>query len=153
MPSVASTSHKPAVRTAAELASTLRVSVLRLSRRLRSQREQFLDLPGPQVAALLSLERHGELTPHELADYEKVRPPSMTRVIAQLEERGLVHRGPHPSDRRQVVVSATAEGLRLIKEDRKRREAWLAQRLLELSPREREVLRAAAPVLEKLAGA
>lgn len=139
-----------AVRTAAELSSTLRIAVMRLSRRLRSGRERFLDLPASQVAALLSLERHGPITPRELAEYEKVRPPSMTRTIAQLERRGLVARSPHPTDGRQVLVSATAEGQGLLKEDRKRREAWLAQRLRELTPREREVLRAAAPVLEKL---
>ena len=74
----------------------------------------------------------------------------MTRVITSLEERGLVSRTPHPSDRRQVTVSVTEQGALLLKEERRRKEAWLAQRLRELSPEERTVLRQAAPILEKL---
>lgn len=141
-----------AVRTAAELASTLRLAVLRLSRSLRSQRSEELEsLPAPQVGALATLERHGTLALHELARHEKVRPPSMNRIVGQLEERGLVERMAHPTDGRQVLFAPTREGRALIKEDRRRRDAWLAQRLRELTPREREILRAAAPVLEKLA--
>ncbi|HEX6447519.1 MAG TPA: MarR family transcriptional regulator [Streptosporangiales bacterium] len=126
--------------------------MLRLSRRLRSQRSHELEsLPASQVGALVTLERHGTLALHELARYEKVRPPSMNRIVGQLEERGLVEREPHPTDRRQVLFAPTDEGRALIKEDRRRRDAWLAQRLRELTPGERETLRAAAPVLEKLA--
>lgn len=108
-------------------------------------------MPAPQVGALVTLEHHGPLALHELAQYEKVRPPSMNRIVGQLEESGLVERTPHPTDGRQVLFAPTAEGRALIKEDRRRRDAWLAQRLRELTPRERETLRAAAPVLEKLA--
>lgn len=142
------------MRTAAALSSTLRISVMRLSRRLRSQRAGELDaLPASQVAALATLERHGTLALHELAAHEKVKPPSMTRIVGQLEGRGLVERKPHPTDKRQALFAPTAQGRALIKEDRKRRDAWLAQRLKELSPAEREALRAAVPVLEKLASA
>ncbi|MBB4917623.1 DNA-binding MarR family transcriptional regulator [Streptosporangium saharense] len=103
-----------------------------------------------QVATLVAVERHAGITPGELAEHEKVQPPSMTRVIAVLEERGLVSRTPHPSDRRQVSVSVTERGSALLKEERRRKEAWLTQRLKELSPEERAVLRQAAPILEKL---
>jgi DNA-binding MarR family transcriptional regulator len=74
----------------------------------------------------------------------------MTRVIAVLEERDLVRREPHPSDRRQVILTVTPEGRALVQRVRRRREAWLAQRLQELTPEERETLLAAAPILEKL---
>jgi len=90
------------------------------------------------------------MTPGELADYEKVQPPSMTRVIAVLEERNLVQRSAHPTDRRQVILTVTAEGRALVTRVRRRKEAWLAQRLQELSPDELAILRAAAPILEKL---
>ncbi|MGH3318954.1 MAG: MarR family winged helix-turn-helix transcriptional regulator [Streptosporangiaceae bacterium] len=136
-------------RTDAGLASALRISITRLARRLRSQRADST-LSGTQLAALAALEGHGAMTPRELAEHEKVQPPSMTRVVAGLEERGLVTRSPHPTDGRQVLLAPTDEGRALLKEDRRRREAWLSQKMRELSPQERQILRAAAPVLEKL---
>jgi DNA-binding MarR family transcriptional regulator len=93
------------------------------------------------------------MTPGELAEHEKVQPPSMTRVISVLVDSQLVRREPHPSDRRQVVLTATDAGRDLVIAARRRREAWLAQRLKELSPPERAALRAAAPILEKLSQA
>jgi DNA-binding MarR family transcriptional regulator len=141
-------------RSDAGLATALRISISRLARRLRVER---LGLGGAetvlsdiQLAALAALERHQTMTPGELAEYEKVQPPSMTRVIAVLEERNLVRREPHPSDRRQVILTVTAEGRALVNRVRRRREAWLTQRLQELSPEERTILRAAAPILEKI---
>ncbi len=133
----------------AELASTLRVSVMRLGRRLRAERV-VTDLSLTQMAALGTLDRHGPLTPRELAEHEKVQPPSMTRVLAGLEERGLILRTPHETDGRQHLVSLTAEAHALLKEDRRRRDAWLARQLAELTQEERDVLRAAAPVIERL---
>jgi DNA-binding MarR family transcriptional regulator len=133
----------------AELASTLRVSVMRLGRRLRAERV-VTDLSLTSMAALGTLDRHGPLTPRELADHEKVQPPSMTRVLAGLEERGLILRTPHETDGRQHLVSLTTEARALLKEDRRRRDAWLAQRLAELTQEERDVLRAAAPIIERL---
>jgi DNA-binding MarR family transcriptional regulator len=142
------------IQTEAGLATALRISVSRLARRLRVER---LGLGGTdtvlsdiQLAALAALERHDSMTPGELAEHEKVQPPSMTRVIAVLEERGLVLRAPHPSDRRQVVLTVTAAGRDLVVLVRRRREAWLAQRLQELSADDRQALRAAAPILEKI---
>jgi len=138
----------------AGLATAMRISVTRLARRLRVER---LGLGGTetvlsdiQLAALAALERHDSMTPGELAEHEKVQPPSMTRVIAVLEERGLVRREPHATDRRQVVLTVTEEGRDVVQRVRRRREAWLAQRLQELTPDERQILRAAAPILEKL---
>jgi DNA-binding MarR family transcriptional regulator len=136
------------------LATAMRISVSRLARRLRVER---LGLGGPetalsdiQLAALAALERKGSMTPGELAEHEKVQPPSMTRVIAVLEERGLVLREPHSTDRRQVILTVTQDGRDLVQRVRRRREAWLAQRLQELTAEERQILRRAAPILEKI---
>ena len=134
------------------LASTLRLAVMRLARRMRQQRADTA-LSLTQVAALATVERHPGITPGELAAREKVQPPSMTKVVAALEGAGLLTRSPHPTDGRQVQLTCSADGAALLKEDRRRREAWLAQRLAELDPEEREVLRRAAGVLDKLAGA
>jgi DNA-binding MarR family transcriptional regulator len=142
-------------RSDAGLATGLRISVSRLARRLRVERqaEGLASLSDTQLAALAVLDRHGAMTPGELAEHEKVQPPSMTRVIAVLEERRLVMRAPHATDRRQVVLTVTEEGRELVSQARRRRDAWLAKRLKELSPEERAILRAAAPVLEKLSQA
>jgi DNA-binding MarR family transcriptional regulator len=140
-------------RSDAGLATALRISVSRLARRLRAERQTKGLEPGlsdTQLAALASLERHSAMTPGELADHEKVQPPSMTRVIAALEELGLVMRAPHATDRRQVVLTVTDRGREVVQQTRKLREEWLAKRLRELTPQERAALRAAAPVLEKL---
>ncbi|TDD11462.1 MarR family winged helix-turn-helix transcriptional regulator [Nonomuraea diastatica] len=160
--------HKTDLRSDAGLASALRVSLARLTRRLRRQAAAH-SLTPTQFATLAAIERrssppaneeqsgrdsqterHSGITPGELAELEKVQPPSMTRVIAKLEERGLVARHPHPTDRRQVTVTVTEAAEKLLKEERRRKEAWLTQRLKELSPEERVILRQAAPILEKL---
>jgi DNA-binding MarR family transcriptional regulator len=138
-------------RSHAGLAIVLRISITRLSRRLRAQRAE--SLPGTELAALGAVDRHGEMTPRELAAHEKVQPPSMTRVIASLEAQGLLRRSPHPRDRRQVRLAVTDQGRTLLKAERRRKEAWLAQQLMKLTAQERETLRAAAPILEKLSQA
>ncbi|WP_219468883.1 MarR family winged helix-turn-helix transcriptional regulator [Nonomuraea rhizosphaerae] len=137
------------LRSDAGLASALRVSLARLTRRLRRQAAAH-SLTPTQFATLAAVERHSAITPGELAELEKVQPPSMTRVIAALEERGLVSRTPHPTDRRQVTVTVTEDAQKLLKEERRRKEAWLNQRLKDLTPEERSILRQAAPILEKL---
>lgn len=137
-------------RTDLALTSELRLAVMRLARRLRSQRsDQSLSLS--QLAVLGTLERHGPLTPRELADHEKVSPPSMTKLLAALSERGFIIRTEHPTDGRQHLVAPTAQAVQMIREDRRRRDAWLAQRLAELSSDQRAVLRQAASILERLA--
>jgi DNA-binding MarR family transcriptional regulator len=140
-------------RTNAGLASALRVSVMRLSRRLRNERDAADDLSFNQLAVLFTLARSGALTIGDLAAEEKVQPPSMTRTVTSLLEKGLVQRNPHESDRRVVVISLTGEGVSVIEESRRRKEVWLHQRLVELTPAQRQVLREAAPILEMLARA
>ncbi|WP_249423799.1 MarR family winged helix-turn-helix transcriptional regulator [Nocardioides coralli] len=144
------TSVENAVRTDAGLASHLRLSVMRLRRRLANERHPDNELSLGAMAVLGSLHRHGELTVGELAALERVRPPSMTRTVTCLVEEGLVVRRPHDTDGRQVVVSLTEQGAATLLADRRRRDAWLARRLSELTPHERAVLREAAPILERL---
>jgi DNA-binding MarR family transcriptional regulator len=125
---------------------------MRLARRLRSQRSSDA-LSVSQLAALSSLDRHGAMTPGELAAHERVQPPSMTRILGKLEEVGLVERAPHPTDRRQILVTPTAAARAMLREDRRRRDAWLATRLRTLTSTERDTLRAAVSILERLAQA
>jgi DNA-binding MarR family transcriptional regulator len=139
----------PTLTSTAELASLLRVSVMRLSRRLRAERPD-VGLSLTQIATLGTIDRHGPLTPREIADHEKVQPPSMTRILAGLEERGLIVRTPHASDGRQYLVSLAPQGRSLLRDDRRQREAWLARRLAELTPEERELLRAVAPIMDRI---
>lgn len=137
----------------AGLATSLRISVSRLARRMRAERvAQGLqpELSDSQLAALAALEKHTAMSPGELAEHEKVQPPSMTRVIASLEERGLIERMAHPSDRRQVVLTATDQGRDLVRQLRQLRQEWLARRLADLTPAERAILNDALPILEKL---
>jgi DNA-binding MarR family transcriptional regulator len=136
----------------AELASSMRVSVMRLSRRLRVERADH-GLTLTQISVLTTLDRHGPLTPRELAQHERVQPPSMTRTLAGLEERALLVRTPHASDGRQHLISLAAPAAALLREDRRRRDAWLAQRLAELTQAERDVLRAAAPIIDRITSA
>jgi DNA-binding MarR family transcriptional regulator len=133
----------------AALASELRTSLTRLSRRLRQMRPET-SLSLGQMAALGTLDRHGPLTPGDLAAHERVQPPSMTRMVNALEQAGYVSRTPHPSDGRQVVVALTEAGTRVLKEDRRQREAWLAQRLRDLTAQERELLHEAAEIIDRL---
>ncbi len=144
------TTMPTAVSTDAALASGLRLAVMRLARRLRSERADNA-LTLTQLAALATVDRHGSLTPGELAAHERVQPPSMTRVIASLEGLGLLERAPHPSDRRQVLVSMSKAGRSLLREDRRRRDAWLSQRLRELPADDVATLRSAVEILQGLA--
>jgi len=140
----------PSTTATSELASELRVSMMRLARRLRAER---LDegLTPTQLAVLGSLDRHGPMTLGELAAHEKVQPPSMTRTTAHLEERGLLTRVTEAVDRRQVRIAISAAGLALLREDRKRRDAWLAGRFEQLTSDERALLHQVAPLLDRLA--
>jgi DNA-binding MarR family transcriptional regulator len=122
---------------------------MRLARRLRIERAE-VGLTLTQLSALAALERHGPTTPGNLAAIERVRPPSMTRVLNGLVEQGLVERTAHPTDGRQVLVAVTDEARARLRADRRRREAWLAQRLATLTAEERRALRAVVPILEEL---
>ncbi len=133
------------------LASRLRLAVVRLNRRLRAQRVNST-ISLTQVSALSTLHKCGPLTPGELAAREGVQPPSMTRVIAALEEYGFATRRPHPTDGRQAIVELTEAGLGYINEEVSAREAWLDKRLAELTPEERGVLSRAAGIIDRMAG-
>ena len=137
-------------RSDAALASSLRNSVMRLARRLRIERVST-DLSLNQLAVLGTLNRRGPLSIGELAAAERVQPPSMTRTVNCLVDLRLVTREPHPSDRRQVVIDLSESGKTVLAQDRRRRDAWLARRLTELSPDERRLLRQVAPIIERLA--
>jgi DNA-binding MarR family transcriptional regulator len=134
----------------AALAHDLRLSVMRFSRRLRSQRVNTA-VTLTHLAALSTLKRHGPMSPGELAGHERVQPPSMTRVVVALEGMGLVTRTPHPTDGRQVIIGLTPAAEELLGAEARAREAWLTGHLEELSPEERTVLREAAVIMDKLA--
>ncbi|MEV8569330.1 MarR family transcriptional regulator [Streptomyces sp. NPDC051322] len=129
---------------------TLRSTVMRLSRRLKHQRVDE-SLSPTEMSVLGTLARCGSATPGELARKEHVQPPSMTRIVALLEAKGLVRLEPHPDDRRQKVVSQTEEAQAMLAESRRKRNVWLAQLAEGLNEDDWTRLQAAAPVLEKLA--
>jgi DNA-binding MarR family transcriptional regulator len=134
-----------------DLAGQLRLSVIRLNRRLRSQRtDETVSLT--QISAMATLHQCGPMTPSELAASERVRPPSMTRVIAALEESGLVSRRDHPTDGRQSIIELTAEGEQLLADEASARERWLNKRLAELTEEERATLAKAAALIDRMAG-
>jgi DNA-binding MarR family transcriptional regulator len=133
------------------LASALRSSTLRLSRQIRRQRVEGHDLTANQLGVLGALGKHEAMTIGELAAHEQVKPPSMTRIVSNMEEAGLVVRRPHETDKRQIVVELTDAALALIHANRRRRDEWLQTKLKNLTPEERDILRKAAPVLERLA--
>ncbi|MFF5233785.1 MarR family winged helix-turn-helix transcriptional regulator [Dactylosporangium sp. NPDC000521] len=135
--------------TGAQLAAALRDSITRLNRRLRQARP-IGDLTITQLSALTSLELNGALTPRELADVERVQPPTLTKIVAKLEERGLVQRTPHPTDGRQVILAATESGRAVVVEHRRARDEWLAKQLAALTPDERETLARAAEILGRI---
>lgn len=140
-----------AARTDAGLAAELRMSVARLRRRLVHERDPRNDLSLGAMAVLAALYRYGELAVGDLANRERVRPPSMTRTVTCLEDDGYVVRRRSDDDGRLVLVDITDLGRATVLADRRRRDAWLAQRLAELPPADREALRAAAPILERIA--
>ncbi|BCJ65010.1 MarR family transcriptional regulator [Polymorphospora rubra] len=136
----------------AQLATLLRDAITRLNRRVRQTRPVG-DLTATQLSALISLELAGALTPRELADIERVQPPTMTRIVAKLEERGLVGRTPHPTDGRQVILAVTEAGRDMLDQIERARDEWLASRLAELTAEERETLSSAAEILRRIARA
>ncbi len=133
------------------LASALRSSILRLSRQIRFQRADDAELTANQLGVLGTLSKHGPMTIGDLAAHERVKPPSMTRIVSNLEEAGMVRRTPAETDKRQVRVELTPAAGSLILANRRRRDEWLQRKLKTLTPEERDILRRAAPVLERLA--
>ncbi|BCJ58904.1 MarR family winged helix-turn-helix transcriptional regulator [Micromonospora endophytica] len=136
----------------AQLAHQLRDAITRLNRRVRQARPVG-DLTVTQLSALTSIRLAGALTPRELADVERVQPPTMTKIVAKLEERGLVQRSPHPTDGRQVILAVTEGGRAVLDQFERVRDEWLARRLAELSDADRETLHHAAEVLQRISRA
>ncbi|MFT4009536.1 MAG: MarR family transcriptional regulator [Nocardioidaceae bacterium] len=137
-------------RSDAGLAAELRIAVAKLSRRIRAERDPRNELSVPRISVLAVLFREGDQTIGQLAAHEWVKPPSMTRLVNALEADGYVRRCGDESDGRTVIVQLAERGRQMILADRRRREAWLAQAMCELSPEERDALRRAAPILSKL---
>ena len=130
----------------ASLAVDLRVALMRTTRRLRAEKSSEA-ITDAQYSVLAKLDCDGPQTPRALADFEHVQPPSMTRTVNALVEAGLVTRAGHPVDGRQVLVEITPAGSAEVKETRRRRTAWLAGRLAQLTPDERDTLARAADIL------
>jgi DNA-binding MarR family transcriptional regulator len=129
-----------------ELAPRLRWTITRLARRLRQ--EAGTDLGPSQVAALATIERHGPLSPSEVADVERIKRPTATRIVRHLEEAGFVERVKDPEDGRGSILSITAAGRSHLKRLRARKTAYLATRLDDLPAEDRRTLERAAELLE-----
>ncbi len=137
----------------AETAAHLRLAIVRTARRLRQ--EAFAAEGGGQLSpslssALASVENHGPLTPSELADRERIKRPTATRIVAKLEQLGLVTRTQDPADGRAWLVATTREGRELMRRLRTRKNAYLAKRLRDLDPDDVAALERAAAILERL---
>jgi DNA-binding MarR family transcriptional regulator len=133
----------------ARLASDLSLAVVRLARQLRFRRPDS-PVSLSQLSALATLSKEGPMTPGMLAVRERVRPPSMTRVIASLVDLGFVDRTPHPDDGRQVLVSVSNAGADLIEAERRASREWLQQRLAELTAAQHETLLEAADLMRAI---
>ena len=131
-----------------DLATRLRLAITRTARRLRQEAGEALS--PSQGAALAVIERHGPLTPTELAARERIQRPTATRVLARLEEAGLVVRAADPADRRSSLVSVSPAGAALLEQLRTRKDAFLSGRLEQLGPDDRATLERAADLLEDL---
>jgi len=136
------------VQTDTQLASRLRLAVMRLARILRQKAQD--QITPSQLSALVSVERDGPVTLGELAALESVQPPTMTRIVVALEEQGLVLREADPADRRIARVHVTTAGRKLLERNRSRKTAYLASRMRGLSTEELEVLERAAGLLERM---
>ena len=122
--------------------------ITRTARRLRQEAGSGL---SPSLgSALASIDRHGPVTPSALAECERVRRPTITRILGRLEEAGLAERAGDPGDRRSSLVTATPAGRELLREQRNRKDAYLARRLAALGHEDRATLERAAAILERL---
>lgn len=138
------------VQETAPLAAALRLAVARVTRRLR-QAHAVGDVSLSGVSVLARLSGAGPDTPGSLAELERVRPQAMATTLNGLEQRGLISRAPHATDGRRAVVSITEEGRTMLAERRSESVSRLARALADFTPREREVLREALPLLDRLA--
>lgn len=131
-----------------DLASRLRLVIARTARRLRQEAGE--DLSPSLTSALATVDRHGPLTPSEVADRERIQRPTATRILARLEEAALLRRTRDPHDGRSSLVAVTPEGHELLQRIRTRKNAYLARRLDGVSAEDRAALQRAAEILERL---
>lgn len=132
-------------------ASRLRMVVVRTARRLRQEAAgEVGELTPTSAAALATVERHGPLTPSELAEIERVKRPTATRTLRVLCDAGLVERTPDPEDGRSAVVSITAAGRERLRRLRGRKNAYLARRMRDLPAADLATLERAAEILERV---
>jgi len=136
--------------TTSGLPSQLRLAIMRLGRRLRQ--EAVGDITASQLSALSTVARCGPLSLGELSDIERIAPPSTTRIVGRLEERGLVVRTVDTADRRVARLAVSDAGQSMLNETRTRRDAYLALRLQAMTAEERATLMRALPLLERLTG-
>jgi DNA-binding MarR family transcriptional regulator len=131
-----------------ELAPRLRLAITRTARRLRQ--EAGSDLGPSQTAALATIERHGPLSPSEVADRERIKRPTATRIVRHLQAAGLVERVRDPEDGRASILTITSDGRSLLRRLRARKTAYLAQRLDGLDEEDQRTLERAAELLEEM---
>lgn len=134
-----------------DAAAQLRMAIVRTARRLRQEAAgETNGLSPTSTAALATIERHGPLTPSELAEVERVKRPTMTRTLGCLEREGLVDRTPDPADGRSSLVAINAAGRERLRRLRGRKNAYLARRMRDLSNEEIETLELAAEILDRM---
>lgn len=152
-PSLAPADSAAAIRERplSESAARLRLAIVRTARRLRQEAAGAGgELTPTSVSALATVERHGPLTPSELADIEGVKRPTATRTLAVLTDAGLVARATDPLDRRSALVSITPAGQERLRRLRRRKNAYLAKRMRDLPQADVETLERASAILEDL---
>jgi len=140
--------EKTSDQTLVEAAAHLRLVITRTARRMRQ--EAGSELRPSSASALVTIELHGPLTPSELAEIERVKRPTATRILRGLEEAGLVARTPDPKDGRSALISLSGEGRERLRRLRQRKNAYLARRMRDLDSDEVETLERAAGILERL---
>ncbi|HET7444034.1 MAG TPA: MarR family transcriptional regulator [Solirubrobacterales bacterium] len=134
-----------------DTAAKLRMALVRTTRRLRQEAAaETSGLTPTSVSALATVERHGPLTPSELAEIERVQRPTITRTLGCLEREGLVDRTPDPADGRSSLVAVNAAGRERLRRLRGRKNAYLARRMRELTADEVETLERAAEILDRM---
>lgn len=132
-------------------AARLRMAIVRTARRLRQEAaSEASGLTPTSTAALATIDRHGPLTPSELAEIERVKRPTVTRTLGCLDREGLIERTPDPADGRSALVSVNAAGRERLRRLRGRKNAYLARRMKGLSGADVATLERAAEILEEM---
>jgi DNA-binding MarR family transcriptional regulator len=134
-----------------ERAAHLRMAIVRTARRLRQEAAaETSGLTPTSVAALATIERHGPLTPSEIATIERVKRPTITRTLDCLGREGLIVRTRDPQDGRSTLISVNGAGRERLRRLRSRKNAYLAKRMRDLTEEEVETLERAAEILDRM---